>query len=109
MVDGLDVFNGQLGSLKNCGYVLELGESLVIEGFCKNEWEVVVFCFVSFDDVYVSNSVVGDSCNFGVIGVVLFELDVLVSGCEVLVDGLQVFFVDVWNGGGYVLLLCYCD
>ncbi len=42
-VDGLDVLNGQPGSLKNRGYVLEPGESLVIEGFRKNEREVAAF------------------------------------------------------------------
>lgn len=72
-VDGLDVLNGQPGSLKNRGYVLEPGESLVIEGFRKNEREVAAFRFASPDDAYASNSAAGDSRNLGVIGVALFE------------------------------------
>lgn len=59
-VDGLDVLNGQPGSLKNRGYVLEPGESLVIEGFRKNEREVAAFRFASPDDAYASNSAAGD-------------------------------------------------
>lgn len=76
------MLNGQPGSLKNRGYVLEPGESLVIEGFRKNEREVAAFRFASPDDAYASNSAAGDSRNLGVIGVALFELDAPASGRE---------------------------
>ncbi|EOZ8682964.1 TPA: hypothetical protein ACVGNB_003490 [Pseudomonas aeruginosa] len=100
-VDGLDVLNGQPGSLKNRGYVLEPGESLVIEGFRKNEREVAAFRFASPDDAYASNSAAGDSRNLGVIGVALFELDAPASGREAPADGPQAFPADARNGGGY--------
>ena len=60
-VDGLDVLNGQPGSLKNRGYVLEPGESLVIEGFRKNEREVAAFRFASPDDAYAGRRTAGIS------------------------------------------------
>ncbi|MBH9342957.1 hypothetical protein I5K76_14285 [Pseudomonas aeruginosa] len=100
-VDGLDVLNGQPGSLKNRGYVLEPGASLVIEGFRKSAREVAAFRFANPEDAYASNSAAGDSRNLGVIGGALFELDAPASGREAPADGPQAFPAARQDNPGY--------
>ncbi|MDN5786684.1 hypothetical protein [Pseudorhodobacter sp.] len=73
-VDGLDVLNGQPGSLRNNGYILAPGKTLQIQGFRKDATEVAAFRFSSAADSYAANSKVGSIANVGVIGTAIFEL-----------------------------------
>ena len=73
-VDGLDVLNGQAGSVKNRGYVLRPGGVLRIEGFRKSRNEVAAFRFSSAADSYAANSDAESAANVGVIGTAIFEL-----------------------------------
>ncbi|MFV0410254.1 MAG: hypothetical protein ACK5LJ_11345 [Paracoccus sp. (in: a-proteobacteria)] len=75
-VDGLDVLNGQPGSVSNAGYILRPGEKLRIEGFRKSQSEVAAFRFSSPGDSYAANSEAGSIHNVGVIGSAVFELAV---------------------------------
>lgn len=102
MVDGLDVLNGKVGLLNYYGYIVNVGDLLVIKGFCKDKYIEVVFQFVDVVDVYVVYFVQGDVCNIGVIGFVVFVLQGKVINM-LLFCFLQVFLVD---NNGYVLLFC---
>ena len=73
-VDGLDVLNGQPGSIRNHGYVLKPGEILQVEGFRKSRKEVAAFRFAEVDDAYAANTKRGAVANVGVIGTAVFEL-----------------------------------
>ncbi|AZN38031.1 hypothetical protein EJO50_00510 [Iodobacter ciconiae] len=73
-VDGLDVLNGQAGSLSNTGYLLAAQRSLTIEGFRKNKEEVAAFRFSTPDQAYAANTPAGDTNNIGVIGVAVFRV-----------------------------------
>lgn len=73
-VDGLDVLNGQAGSINNSGYVLRPGEVLLVEGFRKSREEVAAFRFSGVDDGYAANSDQGSATNVGVIGTAVFDL-----------------------------------
>ena len=72
-VDGLDVMNGEPGSLRNSGYILRPGEKITIDGFRRSNQEVAAFRFSSKGNAYATNTPAGDSRNIGVIGVALFE------------------------------------
>ena len=74
-VDGLDVLNGQPGSVHNSGYVLRPNGTLVIEGFRQSQNEVAAFRFSAPDDAYAANTSAGDPRNIGVIGTAVFVLD----------------------------------
>lgn len=74
-VDGLDVLNGQPGSLHHRGYVLEPGRILTIRGFRRSNTEVAAFRFSSFDDADASNSEQGGPHNLGVLGLAVFQLN----------------------------------
>lgn len=80
-VDGLDVINGQPGSLKNRGYVLRPGERVQIKGFRKSGSEVAAFRFSDPADAYVANSRAGSIGNVGVIGTAIFDLSVPAPVC----------------------------
>jgi len=69
-VDGLDVINGQRGSVDNRGYVLMPWQSLEIDGFRQSEDAVAAFRFSKVDDSYAAQR--GDARNVGVIGVAFF-------------------------------------
>ncbi|HZF83005.1 MAG TPA: hypothetical protein VE084_05850 [Burkholderiaceae bacterium] len=74
-VDGLDVLNGQPGSLRSAGYVLRPQGTLRIDGFRKSQDEVAAFRFAAPGRAYAANTEAGDVRNVGVIGAALFELD----------------------------------
>ncbi|MDR2155614.1 MAG: hypothetical protein LBE78_11435 [Burkholderiaceae bacterium] len=74
-VDGLDVLNGQSGSITNSGYVLYPHGTLRIEGFRKSDSEVAAFRFSAADRAYAANTPSGDARNIGVIGAALFRLE----------------------------------
>lgn len=73
-VDGLDVMNGQPGSLRHSGYVLMPDGLLRIEGFRKSQTEVAAFRFSAPGRAYAANTEAGDPRNIGVIGAAVFEL-----------------------------------
>lgn len=72
-VDGLDVMNGEPGSLRNMGYILRPGSKITIDGFRRSNQEVAAFRFSGKGNAYAANTPAGDSRNIGVIGVALFE------------------------------------
>lgn len=74
-VDGLDVISGTAGSYQNRGYLLRPGDTLLVEGFRKNDQQVAAFRFSAPDEGYVNYNVQGDKKNIGVIGVALFEAE----------------------------------
>jgi hypothetical protein len=69
-VDGLDVVDGRPGDLGKRGYVIQPGETLVIDGFRRSWEEVAAFRFGRVADSYAARTS-GDR-NVGVIGVALF-------------------------------------
>jgi len=73
-VDGLDVIDGSAASRYSSGYVLSPHESLIIEGFRKNDNAVASFIFSKPTDSYAANSEAGSINNTGVIGTVFYEL-----------------------------------
>jgi hypothetical protein len=70
-VDGLDVIDGEEGSLEKRGYVIAPYGSLDIEGFRESEGSVRAFRFGSTNDSYASRR--GKGRNVGVIGIALFR------------------------------------
>lgn len=73
-VDGLDVLNGQAGSLSNTGYLLGAHRSLSIKGFRKSQGEVAAFRFATANQAYAANTPAGDTNNIGIIGVAIFRV-----------------------------------
>ena len=73
-VDGLDVLNGQPGSLNNSGYIVNAGTSLSVQGFRKDRNTEAAFTFAEVKASYAANSAQGDIRNVGVIGFAAFEL-----------------------------------
>jgi hypothetical protein len=69
-VDGLDVINGQTGTLQNRGYVLMPFATLEIEGFRQSQDAVAAFRFSKVSESYAAQ--VGKPRNVGVIGVAFF-------------------------------------
>jgi hypothetical protein len=69
-VDGLDVMNGQPGSLSNRGYLLMPYATLEIDGFRRSEDVVAAFRFGRVADSYAAE--VGSARDVGVIGVAFF-------------------------------------
>ncbi len=70
-VDGLDVVNGQAGSLEHRGYVLNPHATLEIEGFRQSANQVATFRFGRVADSYAAQT--GTARNVGVIGVAFFS------------------------------------
>lgn len=70
-VDGLDVVNGQPGSLDHRGYVLNPHATLEIEGFRQSATQVATFRFGRVADSYAAQT--GTARNVGVIGVAFFS------------------------------------
>jgi hypothetical protein len=70
-VDGLDVVNGQPGTLDNRGYVLNPHATLEIEGFRQSASHVATFRFGRVSDSYAAQT--GSARNVGVIGVAFFS------------------------------------
>lgn len=70
-VDGLDVVNGQPGSLDQRGYVLNPHATLEIEGFRQSASQVATFRFGRVADSYAAQT--GTARNVGVIGVAFFS------------------------------------
>jgi hypothetical protein len=70
-VDGLDVVNGQTGTLANRGYVLMPYATLDIEGFRQSHDAVASFRFASVRDSYAAQT--GNARNVGVIGIAFFS------------------------------------
>jgi hypothetical protein len=69
-VDGLDVINGQPGSLANRGYLLEPHATLAIDGFRQSDDTVAAFRFGKVVDSYAAQT--GSARDVGVIGVAFF-------------------------------------
>lgn len=108
-VSSLDVFNGQPGSLKNHGYVLEPDGSLVVEGFRRSERGVAAFRSVSPDGTYTSSNAASGSRNLSVIDMALLKPGAPASGREAPVDGPQAFPADARSDGDYASPPCYRD
>lgn len=70
-VDGLDVINGQSGTLSNRGYILNAHSTVEIDGWRRSSQEVAEFRFGRVAESYASKK--GSDRNVGVIGVALFE------------------------------------
>lgn len=70
-VDGLDVVDGQDGSLHKRGYIIAPYDTLDIEGFRENEGSVRAFRFGSVSDSYAARR--GKDRNVGVVGVAVFR------------------------------------
>jgi hypothetical protein len=69
-VDGLDVMDGEPGSLDKRGYVMGPAATLRIEGFRRSASEVAAFRFGAVSESYAAQK--GDDTNVGVIGVACF-------------------------------------
>lgn len=70
-VDGRDVINGQIGSYRHRGYVLDPYSTVYIQGFRKSDTEVATFRFTSPSQSYSGR--MGTQQHVGIIGVALFE------------------------------------
>lgn len=70
-VDGLDVIDGQPGSLENRGYLVDPFGSVEIDGFRRSVSTVAAFRFGSVRDSYAAAK--GDARNVGVVGVAVFN------------------------------------
>ena len=70
-VDGLDVIDGQDGSIHKRGYVIAPYDTLDIEGFRESEGSVRAFRFGSVSDSYAARR--GKDRNVGVVGVAVFR------------------------------------
>jgi len=70
-VDGLDVIDGQEGSVTKRGYIIEPKKTLVVKGFRTSEDAVASFKFSSVSGSY-ANLRHGETRNVGVIGLALF-------------------------------------
>lgn len=99
-VDGLDVLNGQPGSVRNAGYVLRPNGTLTIQGFRLSKDEIAAFRFSSPDDAYASNTPAGDARNIGVIGTAVFVLDAPAAVNQRFPQGSNAFPADD-SGKGY--------
>ena len=73
-VDGLDVLNGKPGSIRNAGYIVRAGDSLIIKGFRKNNSTESAFIFSPLEDSYNAHSAYGDVRHAGLIGFATFVL-----------------------------------
>lgn len=71
-VDGLDVLSGLPGSHANRGYVIYPGDTLIINGFPKNEHKVAAFHFAAVGASDATNGHPVDAARVGVIGVAVF-------------------------------------
>jgi hypothetical protein len=70
-VDGLDVIDGQDGSMQKRGYVIAPYDTLDIEGFRESAGSVRAFRFGSVSDSYAARR--GKDRNVGVVGVAVFR------------------------------------
>jgi hypothetical protein len=69
-VDGLDVIDGQPGSLEKLGYLIGAFDRIEIDGFRQSMEEVAAFRFGSVRNSYAARK--GNDRNVGVIGVAFF-------------------------------------
>lgn len=70
-VDGLDVIDGQPGSLEKRGYLVQPWSTVEIDGFRRSEDVVAAFRFGRVKDSYAAKR--GNDRNVGVIGVAVFH------------------------------------
>jgi hypothetical protein len=70
-VDGLDVVDGDEGSIRKRGYVVGSFDTLQIEGYRRTEDTVAAFRFGRVADSYAAKT--GKPRNVGVIGVAVFH------------------------------------
>jgi hypothetical protein len=70
-VDGVDVMNGETGSVENRGYVLDPHETYVVDGFRRSQSQVAAFRFARVADSYAAQT--GSARNVGVIGIAFFD------------------------------------
>lgn len=75
-VDGLDVINGQTGSLSHPGYLLLPRTELMINGFRRDISRVAAFRFSGVAQSYAAHSLTGKMENVGVIGIAIYEVSV---------------------------------
>ncbi|MDO4769463.1 MAG: hypothetical protein Q4A11_03750 [Brachymonas sp.] len=70
-VDGVNVITGQTASVRQSGYVLDVGQWHTITGWRKNDQEVAAFHFTSLPRSYAART--GRPAHVGVIGVALYR------------------------------------
>jgi hypothetical protein len=70
-VDGLDVIDGQPASFRKRGYLIDGGETFVVEGFRTNKQSVAEFRFSSVAGSFANQSH-GNTRNLGVLGLAVF-------------------------------------
>lgn len=70
-VDGLDVVDGEIGSLSKRGYIVPAYGETRVEGFRTSAQDVATFRFSAVDDSYAGKQ--GKARNVGVVAVALFE------------------------------------
>lgn len=75
-VDGLDVLTGKAASRTQGGYVLNPQDTLIIAGFRRDMKSVASFIFSKPGDAYAANTPAGSIGNTGIIGTVVYELQV---------------------------------
>ena len=69
-IDGLSVMNGEEGSFKSGGYIVQGNSTITIDGWRTSDEEVATFYFSSPEQSYRKKMKKGD--NLGVIGVAVF-------------------------------------
>lgn len=70
-VDGVNVITGQTASVRQTGYVLDVGQWHTITGWRKNDQEVAAFHFTALPNSYAART--GRPAHVGVIGVALYR------------------------------------
>lgn len=74
-VDGINVLTGNAASKYSpTGYILDARGELTIKGFRKDEHSVASFTFSKPENSYANHSAQGDIGNVGIIGTVVYEL-----------------------------------
>ncbi|MFN0130011.1 MAG: hypothetical protein ACKV19_25380 [Verrucomicrobiales bacterium] len=97
-VDGLDVMDGRAASVRKRGYILAAKETLEIEGFREDEWQVRQFVFGRVSDSEAAK--IGKARNVGVIGLAVFEEDERKAQAYRLADARQRGEAWAFPGGG---------
>ena len=71
-VDGLDVIDGRMASLRKRGYVIGPRRQVVVEGFRQSTDAVAAFRFGAVRESYAQQKY-GDTRNVGIIGIAVFN------------------------------------
>jgi len=78
-VDGLDVLEGKPAGLESQGYVIPAGQTISVPGWKVNDQQAAEFYFSRSRESYV-NSIGGSTTNTGVIGAMVFQEYIDMSG-----------------------------